>query len=205
MRGTLSAWQPPMAPPLSLWCQHAPPFPACPLWVSGFPSTQTQSQAAPISRVAPGKSLPALGVSCLVLTGWLGAGNESAESGRLNVGGSREALGKWKWPLCDHLAGCQGVPEWVFTRLYRGWGDHTRRGGSLAGDSGERHDEGLRSLLVTTASQPGAGCRGTRRESVHSLAESRRRQAGDAEDLSRRLRAPTAWVRKSRVPALTLL
>lgn len=31
--------------------------------------------------------------------------------------GSREALGKWKWPLCDHLAGGQGVPEWVFIRL----------------------------------------------------------------------------------------
>ena len=173
------------------------------LWVSGFPSTQ--SQVAPISRVAPGKSLPALGVSCLVLTGSLGTGNESAESGRLNVRGSQEALGKWKWPLCDHLAGVQGVLKWVFIRLYRGWGDHTGRGGSLACDSGERHDEGPRSLLVTTASQTGAGCRGTWRESVHSLTESRRRQAGNAEDLLWRSRAPTAWVRKSRVPALTLL
>lgn len=57
VRGALSAWQPPMAPPASLWRQGAPPFPVChPLWVSGFPSTQTQSQVAPISCVAPGKS-----------------------------------------------------------------------------------------------------------------------------------------------------
>lgn len=31
VRGTVSAWQPLMAPPSSLWRQHAPPFPVCPL------------------------------------------------------------------------------------------------------------------------------------------------------------------------------
>lgn len=40
------------------------------------------------------------------------------------------------------------------------------------------------------------------KESVHSLAESCRRQAGDTEDLSRRLRAPTALGQKEQGPSL---
>lgn len=120
MRGTLSAWQPPMALPESLWCQVAPPFPVyCPLWVSGFPSTQTQSQAAPISCVAPGKSPIPSGCQLSHPPHGIIRGRKrvSRQWKTLNVRGSREALGKWKWPLCDHLAGGQGVPEWVFTRL----------------------------------------------------------------------------------------
>ena len=85
VRGTPSAWQPPMARPLSLWHPGAPAFPGCPpLRVSGFPSTQTQSPAA-LTAVWPLTShLTPLGVSCLILLrGPLRAGNESADRGRL--------------------------------------------------------------------------------------------------------------------------
>lgn len=120
MRATPSAWQPPMARPLSLWRPGAPAFPVCPpLWVSGFPSTQTQSQGAPISCVALGKSPTPSGCQLSHPPHGIIKGRKrvSRQGKTLNVRGSREALGKWKWLLCDHLAGGQGVPECVFTRL----------------------------------------------------------------------------------------
>lgn len=186
MRAPSPPWQPRVALPESLWCQVAPPLSVyCPLWSFRFSIHTDSEPGSPYQLCGPCKNhLSPLGVSCLILlTGIIrGRKRVSRQWKTLNVRGSREALGKWKWPLCDHLAGGRCARVGVHKAV-------TGLGRPLG--------EGEALWLATVAASPrgsegarwprppgGAGCRAWKERSVHSLAESCRRQAGDTEDLS---------------------